>query len=104
VTGLPNPARWAIRSTVSSVVSNSTQAWSRRCSSSHGIFGDTDITLDSRAAVDAARALGDALIIPIHAEGWWHFSETLDRLVQSFAYANLSHRLRVLTAGVDTVL
>jgi L-ascorbate metabolism protein UlaG (beta-lactamase superfamily) len=69
-----------------------------------GVFGDVDMTLNSRTAVEAARALGDALVVPIHAEGWWHFSETLDRLESSFRYADLAHRLRILQPGVETDL
>ncbi|HET6579240.1 MAG TPA: hypothetical protein VFG66_13015 [Gemmatimonadales bacterium] len=42
----------------------------------------------------AARAFGDALIIPLHFEGWAHFSESRDDLDQAFAAAGLSARLR----------
>ncbi|WP_217182991.1 MBL fold metallo-hydrolase [Streptomyces sp. AC495_CC817] len=64
-----------------------------------GRFGDTDLTLNARTALEAADALGDALIVPVHAEGWFHFSETRERLIGMFAHAGRSDRLRVLTAG-----
>ncbi|WP_353115321.1 MBL fold metallo-hydrolase [Microbacterium sp.] len=64
-----------------------------------GRFGDADLTLNARTAVEAARVLGDAVIIPVHAEGWHHFSETRERLVREFVYAGLDGRLRVPVHG-----
>jgi len=64
-----------------------------------GRFGDSDLTLNARTAVAAARALGDALIVPAHAEGWHHFSETRERLEREFAYEGLGDRLRVPVHG-----
>lgn len=69
-----------------------------------GRFGDSDLTLNARTALEAAHALGDAVIVPVHAEGWFHFSETLDRLVAMFAYDRSSDRLRVLTPGERTTI
>ena len=69
-----------------------------------GRFGDADLTLNARTAVEAARALGDAVIVPVHAEGWHHFSETRERLIREFGYAGLADRLRVPEAGVPLSL
>lgn len=69
-----------------------------------GRFGDDDLTLNARTAVEAARMLGEAIIVPVHAEGWHHFTETVERLAREFAYAGLADRLRVPTAGVPLVL
>lgn len=69
-----------------------------------GRFGDADLTLNARTAVEAARALGDAIIVPVHAEGWHHFTETIDRLEREFAYAGLADRLLVPVAGVPLAL
>ncbi|GAA4478347.1 MBL fold metallo-hydrolase [Microbacterium panaciterrae] len=69
-----------------------------------GRFGDADLTLNARTAVEATRVLGDAVIVPVHAEGWHHFTETRDRLVREFGYAELDHRLRVPEAAVPLVL
>jgi L-ascorbate metabolism protein UlaG (beta-lactamase superfamily) len=52
-----------------------------------GHFDDTDLTLNALTAVRAARALGDAVIVPVHAEDWAHFSETPERLQREFEYA-----------------
>lgn len=69
-----------------------------------GLFGDTDATLNARTALQAAELLGDALIVPVHAEGWAHFSETLDHLRRTFGYAGQAHRLRILQPGEKTSL
>ncbi|MBF6177378.1 MBL fold metallo-hydrolase [Nocardia otitidiscaviarum] len=64
-----------------------------------GRFGDTDVTLNGRSAVRAAEALGDAVIVPVHAEGWAHFSETLDYLARNFEYAGRGEQLRIPVPG-----
>ncbi|MQY25693.1 MBL fold metallo-hydrolase [Nocardia aurantia] len=65
-----------------------------------GRFDDTDVTLNARTALQAAEALGDAVIIPVHAEGWAHFSETLEHLARVFGYGGRTGQLRIPTAGV----
>lgn len=69
-----------------------------------GYFGDGDLTLNARTAVQAAHALGDALIVPVHAEGWAHFSETRERLAREFGYAGLAERLLLPAPGVRFAL
>ncbi|MFF0490578.1 MBL fold metallo-hydrolase [Nocardia sp. NPDC004068] len=66
-----------------------------------GRYGDVDVTLNARTAVEAARALGDAVIVPVHAEGWAHFTETLDHLRRAFGYAGLADRLHIPPLGVE---
>lgn len=64
-----------------------------------GRFGDSDLTLNARTALEAAEVLTDAVIVPVHAEGWFHFSETRERLIGMFAHADRHDRLRILTPG-----
>jgi L-ascorbate metabolism protein UlaG (beta-lactamase superfamily) len=64
-----------------------------------GVFGDTDVTLNARTALAAAELLGDALVVPVHAEGWAHFSETLERLALVFELAGHADRLRIPVPG-----
>ncbi|WP_225728758.1 MULTISPECIES: MBL fold metallo-hydrolase [unclassified Nocardia] len=64
-----------------------------------GRFGDIDLTLNGRTAVEAAELLGDAAIIAIHAEGWAHFSESLDYLERNFGYAGRATQLHVPPLG-----
>ncbi|WP_336083481.1 MBL fold metallo-hydrolase [Nocardia sp. SSK8] len=64
-----------------------------------GRFGDSDVTLNARTAVAAAALLGDAMIVAVHAEGWAHFSESLDYLERAFAYADRAHQLYIPVRG-----
>jgi L-ascorbate metabolism protein UlaG (beta-lactamase superfamily) len=50
-------------------------------------------------AVKAARAFPEAVIIPLHYEGWAHFSESRGQVEDAFCAAGLSHRLRWLEPG-----
>jgi L-ascorbate metabolism protein UlaG (beta-lactamase superfamily) len=60
------------------------------------------LTLTSQAAVEAAHLLSPATIVPVHTEGWSHFSEGPDHLATTFEQAGLSDRLRLLTHGIAT--
>lgn len=54
---------------------------------------DTTITLDSAQAAEAARILGARQAVPLHFEGWTHFSEGREELENAFTAAGLSERL-----------
>jgi L-ascorbate metabolism protein UlaG (beta-lactamase superfamily) len=58
-----------------------------------------NLTLDAALAVEAARALGDAPIVPIHQEGWAHFSSAPADLEAAFADAGVTDRLRPVRPG-----
>lgn len=58
------------------------------------------LTLTSEAAAEAARLLTPAAIVPVHTEGWSHFTEGPDHLTKTFTTAHLTNRLHVLTPGV----
>lgn len=62
------------------------------------------LTLDAERAVAVARLWPDAVVVPVHADGWAHFTEPVDAVVRAFADAGLADRLRVLTPGEDAVL
>jgi L-ascorbate metabolism protein UlaG (beta-lactamase superfamily) len=57
------------------------------------------LTLTPETAVGAAEALGDAVIAPIHQDGWTHFSFGPQDTVRAFADAGLSDRLRPVAPG-----
>ncbi|WP_157371707.1 MBL fold metallo-hydrolase [Angustibacter sp. Root456] len=65
---------------------------------------DAPLTLTAADAVEAARLLGDALVVPVHADSWAHFSEGVDDVVRAFVDAGLDEHLRVLDPGVPTPL
>jgi L-ascorbate metabolism protein UlaG (beta-lactamase superfamily) len=56
--------------------------------------GPWPLTLTTADAVEAARAFGNATIVPLHFEGWEHFSETRADVEAAFTQAGLASRLR----------
>jgi L-ascorbate metabolism protein UlaG (beta-lactamase superfamily) len=60
---------------------------------------DGYLTLTADDAAEAARILGVRTVVPVHAEGWTHFSQGVDDLLAAYAAAGLSDRLRVLSPG-----
>jgi len=62
-------------------------------------LGDALLTLDGARAVEAARALPGATIVPVHFRGWGHFTEGPAELEAAFAAAGLRARLRLLEPG-----
>jgi L-ascorbate metabolism protein UlaG (beta-lactamase superfamily) len=63
------------------------------------VLGDVLLTLGAETAVEAANALGDAIIVPIHQDGWAHFSVKPADLRAAFAAAGLTTRLRHVDPG-----
>ncbi|MFK4088611.1 MBL fold metallo-hydrolase [Kribbella sp. NPDC020789] len=66
------------------------------------LLDGANLTLTSAEAVEAAHLLDPATIIPVHTEGWAHFTEGPDQLAQAFTEAGLADRLQLLTHGVAT--
>jgi L-ascorbate metabolism protein UlaG (beta-lactamase superfamily) len=62
-------------------------------------FEGAHLTLSSEAAADAAAILGARTVIPLHFEGWAHFSEGPEDLRDAFAAAGLSGRLALAQPG-----
>ena len=62
--------------------------------------GPAHLTFTAEEAVQAARAFGDALMVPLHFEGWGHFSEGRAEIERAFERAGLVTRLRWLEPGV----
>jgi L-ascorbate metabolism protein UlaG (beta-lactamase superfamily) len=56
--------------------------------------GPFHLTMTAVEAVEAARAFACAAIVPLHFEGWAHFSEGREEISQAFAAAGLNDRLR----------
>jgi L-ascorbate metabolism protein UlaG (beta-lactamase superfamily) len=60
---------------------------------------DGHLTLTSDQAARAAQVLGAAVVIPVHAEGWGHFTEGTGDLTAAFARHGEAGRLAVLAPG-----
>jgi L-ascorbate metabolism protein UlaG (beta-lactamase superfamily) len=61
--------------------------------------GPAHLTLTADEGVVVAHAMPNAAIVPLHYEGWQHFSEGRREIDQAFAKAGLGARLRWLPAG-----
>jgi len=48
-------------------------------------------------------AFADAFIVPVHNEGWAHFTESADDLEQAFNALRHGERLRRLSHGIPAV-
>ncbi|HEX2312538.1 MAG TPA: MBL fold metallo-hydrolase [Thermomonospora sp.] len=57
------------------------------------LFDGAPIVLDSAQAAEAARILGARRVVPVHYDGWAHFTEGRDELVAAFTAAGLADRL-----------
>lgn len=60
---------------------------------------DSHLTLTAEEAVRFARHAPRSAIVPVHFEGWKHFSESREVIDQTFSAAHLQHRLHWLKAG-----
>lgn len=67
-------------------------------------LGDAYLTLSSAMAADAAWILDAHAVIPLHFDGWAHFSEGAGALKRAFAAAGLSERLALTQAGETTTI
>jgi L-ascorbate metabolism protein UlaG (beta-lactamase superfamily) len=66
--------------------------------------GPFNVTMGTNDAIDTAYAFPDATMIPLHFEGWSHYTENGDMLRQSFHALGIAERLKILKAGVKTEL
>jgi len=66
--------------------------------------GPHHLTLSATDGVSVARAMPNATIVPLHYQGWEHFSEGRAEIDPTFAEAGLSERLRWLVPGEATDL
>jgi L-ascorbate metabolism protein UlaG (beta-lactamase superfamily) len=66
--------------------------------------GPFNVTMGTNDAIDTAFAFPDATIIPVHFEGWSHYTETGEMLQQSFNALGIGPQLRILAPGVKTTL
>jgi L-ascorbate metabolism protein UlaG (beta-lactamase superfamily) len=66
--------------------------------------GPFNVTMGTNDAIDTAFAFPSAIIIPVHFEGWTHYTETGEMLRQSFSALGIAGRLNILKPGVKTKL
>ncbi|MFO0583539.1 MAG: MBL fold metallo-hydrolase [Anaeromyxobacter sp.] len=68
------------------------------------LLGDALLTLDAARAVEAARALAGAVVVPVHFRGWGHFTDDPGALRVAFDAAGLFDRLVLLDPGASVTL
>jgi L-ascorbate metabolism protein UlaG (beta-lactamase superfamily) len=61
--------------------------------------GAFHLTMDGNDAIETAHAFKDALIAPVHTDGWAHFTESGAELAAAFEALGLGERLRTLKPG-----
>jgi L-ascorbate metabolism protein UlaG (beta-lactamase superfamily) len=66
--------------------------------------GPDNLTFTAAEAVAAAREFSHATVVPLHFEGWEHFSESREDLERAFGAAALADRLRVPARGGTLVV
>ncbi|MEV4342095.1 MBL fold metallo-hydrolase [Streptomyces sp. NPDC049590] len=67
-------------------------------------FEGRPLSLDGHRAAAAAAVLGADVVVPVHHDGWAHFSEGLPEIERAFHEAGLSSLLRVAPHGTWTSL
>ena len=55
-----------------------------------------------RCTIETARAFPDAMIVPVHSDGWAHFKQNAQDLRVSFDALGFGKRLKLLQPGVRT--
>jgi L-ascorbate metabolism protein UlaG (beta-lactamase superfamily) len=66
--------------------------------------GPFHLTMDTNDTIETARAFPDAVIVPVHHDGWKHFRQNGDDLKSSFDTLGFGARLKMLEPGVPTVI
>jgi L-ascorbate metabolism protein UlaG (beta-lactamase superfamily) len=61
--------------------------------------GKFNLTMNANDAIEAASAFADAVIVPLHTDGWAHFTESGDDLVRAFEALGHGRRLFRLEPG-----
>src|SRR3984885_6484658 len=62
--------------------------------------GPFHLTMDTNDTIETARAFADAVIVPLHTDGWAHFKQNAGDLRASFDALGFGARLNLLEPGV----
>jgi L-ascorbate metabolism protein UlaG (beta-lactamase superfamily) len=66
--------------------------------------GPFHLTMDTNDTIETARAFADAVIVPIHTDGWAHFKQSAQDLRLTFDALGFGKRLKLLEPGVRTAI
>jgi hypothetical protein len=60
--------------------------------------------MDSNDTIETARAFPDAMIVPLHTDGWAHFKQNANDLRVAFDALGFGSRIRLLEPGIATAI
>ena len=66
--------------------------------------GPFRLTMDTNDTIETARTFPDAVIVPVHTDGWAHFRQSAQDLRATFDTLGFGKRLKLLEPGVATVI
>ncbi|BDG01440.1 MBL fold metallo-hydrolase [Anaeromyxobacter oryzae] len=66
--------------------------------------GAFHLTMDANDALETAHAFPDATLVPVHDQGWAHFTESAEDLAHAFEVLGQRSRLLVLEPGQRTAV
>jgi L-ascorbate metabolism protein UlaG (beta-lactamase superfamily) len=66
--------------------------------------GPFHLTMDTNDTIETARAFADAVIVPVHTDGWAHFRQNANDLRATFDVLGFGKRLKLLEPGVATMI
>jgi len=66
--------------------------------------GPFHLTMDTNDTIETARAFPDAVIVPVHTDGWAHFRQNAQDLRATFDTLGFGKRLKLLEPGVRTMI
>ena len=66
--------------------------------------GPFHLTMDTNDTIETAHAFPDAVIVPVHTDGWAHFRQSAKDLRAAFDTVGFGKRLKLLEPGVATLI
>jgi L-ascorbate metabolism protein UlaG (beta-lactamase superfamily) len=64
--------------------------------------GPFNLTMNTNDAIETARAFPRATIVPVHQDGWAHFTQSAEDVAASFKTLGIADRLQLIEPGVRT--
>ena len=66
--------------------------------------GPLHLTMDTNDVIEVANAFPDAIVVPLHVDGWAHLTQSGEDIAASFSILGLGSRLRLLQSGIPTTV
>jgi len=66
--------------------------------------GPFHLTMDTNDTIETAKAFPDAVIVPVHTDGWAHFRQSAGDLRATFDTLGFGSRLKILEPGATTLI